>query len=54
VADDSRGRAVGGLAKRIRLGSLRSGLHYTVTALLRAPVNPGHATILRAVPFAVP
>jgi hypothetical protein len=50
VADRSRGRAVGGLAKRIRLGLLRSGLHYTITASIRAPVNPGQATVLRAVP----
>ena len=54
VADRSRGRVIGGLPKRIRLGSLRSGLHYTVTALLSAPINPGHATVLGAVPFAVP
>jgi hypothetical protein len=54
VAARSRGRAVGGLAKRIRLGLLHSGLHYTVTASLSAPVNPGHATVLRAVPFTVP
>lgn len=49
-----RGRAVGGLAKRIRLGLLQSGAGYTVSASLRAPVNPGRARILRAAPFAVP
>jgi len=54
VTDRWRGRAVGGRAKRIRLGSLRSGISYTVAASLSAPVNPGRATLLRAVPFAVP
>jgi catechol 2,3-dioxygenase-like lactoylglutathione lyase family enzyme len=36
------------------LRSLRNGVHYTVTASLSAPINPGHATVLRAVPFAIP
>ena len=49
-----RGRAVGGLAKRIPLGLLRSGVAYTVTASLRAPANPGPPTLLRAVSFTVP
>jgi hypothetical protein len=48
------GRAVGGRAKRIRLGLLSSGGAYTATASLRAPVNPGRPTIVRALPFAVP
>ena len=48
------GRAVGGHAKRIRLGLLSSGPAYTATASLRAPVNPGRPTIVRALPFAVP
>ena len=54
VAGRSRGRAVGGLAKRIRLRSLHSGISYTATASLSAAVNPGRATVLRAVSFAVP
>ena len=54
VAARSRGRAVGGLAKRIRLRSLQSGSSYTATASLSAAVNPGRATVLRAAPFAVP
>jgi hypothetical protein len=54
VAARSRGRAVGGLAKRIRLRSLHSGISYTATASISAAVNPGPATVLRAAPFAVP
>jgi hypothetical protein len=49
-----RGRAVGGLSKRIRLGHLDGGASYTATASLRAPVNPGRPTIVRALPFAIP
>jgi hypothetical protein len=49
-----RGRAVGGLSKRIRLGHLDGGASYTATASLRAPVNPGRPMIVRALPFAVP
>jgi hypothetical protein len=50
-----RGRAVGGRPKRIRLGSLSGGgSAYTAAASLRAPVNPGRPTIVRALPFAVP
>lgn len=54
VTRRSRGRAVGGRVKRIRLGSLPSGATYTATASLRAPVNPGRPTVVRALPFAVP
>ena len=54
VARRSRGRAVGGREKRIRFGALGSGLTYTVTASLRAPVNPGRPTVLPAIPFTVP
>jgi hypothetical protein len=50
----SRGRAVGGRPKRIGLGRLSSGAAYTAAASLRAPVNPGRPTIVRARPFAVP
>jgi hypothetical protein len=35
-----RGRAIGGVTKRVRLGSLRRG-RYTLVASLVAPVNPG-------------
>jgi hypothetical protein len=49
-----RGRAVGGLSKRIRLGHLDGGASYTATASLRAPVNPGRPTMVRGLPFAVP
>jgi Cellulase (glycosyl hydrolase family 5) len=49
-----RGRAVGGLSKRIRLGHLDGGASYTATASLRAPVNPGRPMVVRALPFAVP
>lgn len=49
-----RGRAVGGRPKRIRLGPLAGGASYTATASLRAPVNPGRPTIVRALPFAIP
>src|SRR5919109_2323306 len=48
VTKRSRGRAVGGRPKRIRLGSLPSGAVYSATASLSAPVNPGRPTILRA------
>jgi hypothetical protein len=55
VVRRSRGRAVGGRPKRIRLGALSGGgAAYTVAASLRAPVNPGRPTIIRALPFAVP
>ena len=54
VTKRSRGRAVGGRPKRIRLGSLPSGAVYSATASLSAPVNPGRPTILRAPPFSVP
>jgi hypothetical protein len=54
VVGRSRGRAVGGLEKRIRLRSLHSGSSYTATASVSAAVNPGRATVLRAAPFAVP
>jgi hypothetical protein len=49
-----RGRAVGGRLHRIRFGALTGGGLYTATASLRAPVNPGRPTIVRASPFAVP
>jgi hypothetical protein len=49
-----RGRAVGDRPKHIRLGPLPSGAAYTAVASLRAPVNPGRPTIVRALPFAVP
>src|SRR5439155_27070600 len=38
VANRSRGRAGGRLAKRIRLGLLHRGPHYTITASPNAPV----------------
>jgi hypothetical protein len=50
----SRGRAVGGRPKRIRLGPLPSATRYAASASLRAPVNSGRPTIVRALPFAVP
>jgi hypothetical protein len=49
-----RGRAVGGRPKRIPLGPLSGGATYTAVASLRAPVNPGRPTTVRALPFAVP
>ena len=48
-----RGRALGGVARRIRLGLRGSGT-YTVQASLSAPVNPGPPTVVRAVRFTVP
>jgi hypothetical protein len=54
VMHRSQGRALGGRPKRIRLGPLSSGTAYTASASLRAPVNPGRPTIVRARPFAVP
>jgi hypothetical protein len=54
VTHRSHGLGVGGRPKRIRLGPLRSGSGYTVSASLSAPVNPGRATVLRPVPFTVP
>jgi hypothetical protein len=47
------GSAVGGVAKRIRLGVLKPGA-YTVTASLKASVNVGRATVVRPVVFTVP